>query len=62
MMRSLKPQDYIEKRSHMEDKNMDEKKVLTPEEKMTALSEFMENAKKKGKLTSKELMDITESL
>jgi len=41
---------------------MDEKKVLTPEEKMTALSEFMENAKKKGKLTSKELMDITESL
>ncbi len=41
---------------------MDEKKILTPEEKMAAFNEFVENAKKKGKLTSKELMDITESL
>ncbi len=41
---------------------MDEKKVLTPEEKMAAVDEFVESAKKKGKLTSKELMDITESL
>ncbi len=41
---------------------MDEKKVLTPEEKQAALNEFVEGAKKRGKLTSKELMDITESL
>ena len=41
---------------------MDEKKVLTPEEKKAALQEFIDGAKKKGKLTSKELMDITEML
>ena len=38
---------FIEIKRHMEDKNMDDKKILTPEEKMTAMSEFIENAKKK---------------
>ena len=41
---------------------MDEKKVLTPEERTAAIAEFVEGAKKKGKLTTKELADITESM
>ncbi len=41
---------------------MDEKKILTPEEKKAALHEFIEGAKKKNKLSSKELMDISETL
>lgn len=42
---------------------MDEKKkTMTPEEKKQILRDFMENAKKKGKLKTKELMDIAEML
>ena len=41
---------------------MDEKKRLSAEEKKQILKDFIENAKKKGKLSSKELMDFSEML
>ena len=41
---------------------MDEKKPLSAEEKKQILKDFIENAKKKSKLTSKELMDLAEML
>ena len=43
--------------------SMEEKrKELTPEEKKQMLTDFLDNAKKKGKLTTEELADISETL
>ncbi len=38
------------------------KKELTPEEKKQMLNDLLESGKKKGKLTTKELVDVTEAL
>lgn len=43
--------------------SMEEKRQeLTPEEKKQMLTDFLDNAKKKGKLTTEELADISETL
>jgi len=41
---------------------MEEKRELTAEERKQVIADVLENAKKKGKLTKKELLDVTETL